>query len=733
VTTSSSRVLVTGQTDTTENGIYKSDTGDWTREPDWDGANDAIPGTMVRVVNGTSNYGYWAVTTPSTGAITVGTTAVSLSRVDADGVLREDLANTTDTTKGDALIGVKRTDTGAVATTKHALDEVRVLDVALDFGADNTGATGIITELTAALAASTTVKFSAGTYLFDADSTGLLGPEHLLILENGAILKAATGVQVHGNTCQVRADLTQHFSHDAYDTQWATSTAYVAGDIVQYGYGRYYKCTSNHTSGTWTTDKATKWTSFAPFSFFQREEGDMFVYPEWFGAIADNGTTPCSRPFAKALSCNSVMCSLKLIDVSGTITNGYYDLEHPLVVLNGRTLAGGFSDRSFPLLRLNGTTWEGGNLGVSTEEVANTPTFIGGYTSFKNLRFQLENFSNASFVWFNAYFLETSSVEQITWEFISTNSISQVAQFQGGPVNIQNLNIVYGDSGTVAEYPLYINCYNGCTVRNINYKNQLGAKGLRIRPGRFTDISGIFIETPPTTVTEAYLYVEEVGNSNGRIGEVYITNNKSADSTGLAVEVYSNTGVNSYLSNVVLENIYILPHDGTGSTIDNIIKINGTTWTKTQLQDATGSNYITLKRVSQDEFLLAGTRNQYSDGPVKSSWHVDSIASAGTYSINFAPILRQGTNSDVYAAWCGLIMISARGGAVDHGYLAFVSLTQDAAAAYVSAVTELAGAANWTVAWNSTNFQWDITNDNANAATQAIITFLHQGPNIFTK
>lgn len=45
------RVLCIGQTDNTENGIYIADSGDWTRARDFDGARDAVRGTLVLVSN----------------------------------------------------------------------------------------------------------------------------------------------------------------------------------------------------------------------------------------------------------------------------------------------------------------------------------------------------------------------------------------------------------------------------------------------------------------------------------------------------------------------------------------------------------------------------------------------------------------------------------------------------------------------------------------------------------
>lgn len=53
VTTSGSRVLVKNQTDTTENGIYDTSSGSWTRAKDMNGPRDARDGTLVTVTGGT--------------------------------------------------------------------------------------------------------------------------------------------------------------------------------------------------------------------------------------------------------------------------------------------------------------------------------------------------------------------------------------------------------------------------------------------------------------------------------------------------------------------------------------------------------------------------------------------------------------------------------------------------------------------------------------------------------
>lgn len=58
------RVLVRVQTDATLNGIYKADTGNWTRDVDFNGTRDVIKGTLIFVTDG-SLYAssFWEVTT----------------------------------------------------------------------------------------------------------------------------------------------------------------------------------------------------------------------------------------------------------------------------------------------------------------------------------------------------------------------------------------------------------------------------------------------------------------------------------------------------------------------------------------------------------------------------------------------------------------------------------------------------------------------------------------------
>lgn len=90
----------------------------------------------------------------------------SPTNTDPSDTLRGDLANTSDPTLGDALIGVKRTATGAVATTLHTYIEGQVFNVKTDFGATGDGTTNDRDAIQAAITAAGNgvLYFPYGTY-----------------------------------------------------------------------------------------------------------------------------------------------------------------------------------------------------------------------------------------------------------------------------------------------------------------------------------------------------------------------------------------------------------------------------------------------------------------------------------------------------------------------------------------------------------------------------------------
>lgn len=72
------RVLVKSQSTTANNGIYVASTGTWTRSVDFDGTDDVVTGTTVRVTSGTLYSGYrFYVTTAN--PITIGTTGLAFT------------------------------------------------------------------------------------------------------------------------------------------------------------------------------------------------------------------------------------------------------------------------------------------------------------------------------------------------------------------------------------------------------------------------------------------------------------------------------------------------------------------------------------------------------------------------------------------------------------------------------------------------------------------------------
>lgn len=71
------RVIVNGQADTTENGIYDVSTGAWTRALDFDGARDVVAGTLVSVYGAADQTDMYEVR--GTDPILIGTSAIAFA------------------------------------------------------------------------------------------------------------------------------------------------------------------------------------------------------------------------------------------------------------------------------------------------------------------------------------------------------------------------------------------------------------------------------------------------------------------------------------------------------------------------------------------------------------------------------------------------------------------------------------------------------------------------------
>lgn len=72
------RVLVKNQSSAVDNGIYVVSTGSWTRAKDFDGARDAVEGTLVYIIDGTVNSDtHWRL---DTADVTFGTTSIAFAQ-----------------------------------------------------------------------------------------------------------------------------------------------------------------------------------------------------------------------------------------------------------------------------------------------------------------------------------------------------------------------------------------------------------------------------------------------------------------------------------------------------------------------------------------------------------------------------------------------------------------------------------------------------------------------------
>ncbi len=80
VLTSSTRVLVAGQTTASQNGLYVTDSGAWTRSTDLDEDGDIVHGMTIYVENGTTNgHSVWVLN--NEGPYTIGSTSLNFYKL----------------------------------------------------------------------------------------------------------------------------------------------------------------------------------------------------------------------------------------------------------------------------------------------------------------------------------------------------------------------------------------------------------------------------------------------------------------------------------------------------------------------------------------------------------------------------------------------------------------------------------------------------------------------------
>lgn len=164
------RVLVKNQTDASENGVYVCDTGDWSRDVDFNGNRDVVKGTIITVNTGTINTNtLWRITTAN--PIVIGTSDIDFT------------PNTTSATDSSAISFTPDGNDAVITTVQTKLRE-RIS--VLDFGADPTGLVDCTTEIQNAI-----------DYIF---ALGTIGGSGWGALDNiGGELYFPTGTYLVGN------------------------------------------------------------------------------------------------------------------------------------------------------------------------------------------------------------------------------------------------------------------------------------------------------------------------------------------------------------------------------------------------------------------------------------------------------------------------------------------------------------------------------------------------------
>ena len=164
------RVLVKDQTNQVENGLYEVDSSTWTRAKDSNGAYDLVKGTLVWVYGGSTQNGFYYVT--SADVITVGTDAITWAAASSTlaviSAFMQTLVDDTSALAGKQTLLLDKS--GADIISAGTVD----LDAATGDHIDITGTTNI-TAFTLADGQEKTVRFTGSLLLTHSASLVLRG------------------------------------------------------------------------------------------------------------------------------------------------------------------------------------------------------------------------------------------------------------------------------------------------------------------------------------------------------------------------------------------------------------------------------------------------------------------------------------------------------------------------------------------------------------------------------
>lgn len=222
------RVLVTAQTSSVDNGIWIVSDGAWARAKDFDGARDVVDGTLVLVGTTAADSQFW-LSYGDTDPIVPGTSQITFTQVDYQEIaLRTDLANTADTLKGDALIGVYPTATGSQTTTLHNWINGQEVNVVSNCGivADGTDQTAALLSLWTTLGA----NFVGLLYIphgvkFNTNTVYAAAPKRAVIRDDSAVNSWDTS----GSRARLIGYAEAGDSTSIVDLTWRMSSGHNAG------------------------------------------------------------------------------------------------------------------------------------------------------------------------------------------------------------------------------------------------------------------------------------------------------------------------------------------------------------------------------------------------------------------------------------------------------------------------------------------------------------------------